>query len=573
MNFKVIIFILFSIFLIAQPSQKLILNIKGNTIVSNKLIYDKLKIEGKKWYQFYKDDIRYIDKNSTNSFQIILKEFYKTQGFFKPTIKISQKDNKLNVIIKENRFLKISNIKMSSDIEFKKLSLFKVGDRFIPTKFVKLKQDIQKSLLSKGYCNYSFDNKAFVDLDTQDVTLEYRIKKNKICKFGKVTISGLETINDKIIRSRLNIKEGEKLNIDNIKDVYIKLQNLGVFDEVLVDYNKREGNIVPINISLKEKKSSLLYKLGIGYDTNLGFRLSAFFNKLNFFSDAKKLSLNIELSRDLYSIESKLFIPTTMFDYTTSLGYRVEKYSDIIDVDIIYSKFNIIRDIYDIKFNIGIGFDYSKHKSINGDIELEALFNNDNLFLLYPYIEFIYDKRDSKLNPKNGYYLSGLFEYALAYNDSARSYNKIELEGRYIKTIQDYTLSSVAKIGFINPIANITPDYKKFFAGGSFSNRAYGYNEIGVTSNNKENLAIGGLSMANLSLEVNKPIVGDLSGAIFSDISMISDKKFDLDGEYITTIGGGIRYNTPIAPIKIDVGVNVNNSDDYGITFQLGQSF
>ncbi len=573
MKFKLLFFLLLSIFLTAQTPKKLTININGNTLIDNKLIYDKLNIKGTKWYEFYKKKEKYIDINSTASFKKELLGFYRTEGFFKPNITISQDNHNFNVRIKENRFLRVSNIKIDSDIDLKDIKFFKVRDRFAPTRFVKLKRDIQKSLLSKGYCNYTFDNKAFVDLDTQQVNLEYKIKKNRVCKFGKVTLNGLKNIKDEIILSRLNIKEGDRLNIENIKDIYINLQNLNVFDEVLVDYSKRKDNIVPIDISLKEKERAFLYKLGLGYDTNLGFRLSAFFNRLNFLSDAKKLSLNIELSRDLYSIESKLFIPTTLFDYTTSLGYRVEKYSDIVDVDIIYSKFNIIRDFYNIKFNMGMGFDYSKYGSIDGDESLDALFSDNNLFLLYPYFDFTYDRRDSKLNPKNGYYISGAFEYAIRYNDDSRSYNKMLLEGRYIKTINDYTLSSVTKVGFINPIANITPDYKKFFAGGSFSNRAYGYNEIGVTSNNRENLAIGGLSMANLSLEVNKPIVGDLSGALFSDISMVSDKKFDLNGEYITTVGAGVRYNTPIAPIKIDMGVNVNNSDDYGITFQLGQSF
>ncbi|SHO80303.1 Outer membrane protein [hydrothermal vent metagenome] len=537
MKFKILIFLLLSIFLFAKTSDKLIISITGNSIISNKLIYNKLNIKGKKWYEFYKDDLKYIDINDTTSFKTMLEGFYRTEGFFNPNIKISQNETKFNVKIKENRFLKVSDINMSSNIDLKDIKFFKIGDRFAPSRFVKLKQDIQKSLLSKGYCNYNFDNKAFVDLDTRKVKLEYKIQKNKVCKFGKVTISGLNTINKNIILSRLNIKEGNRLNIENIKDIYIKLQNLALFDEVLVDYSKREDNIVPINISLKEKEKSFLYKVGMGYDTNLGFRVSAFFNKLNCLSDGKKLSLDIELSRDLYSIESKLFIPTTIFDYSTSLGYRVEKYSDIVDVDIIYSKFNIIRDFYDIKFNTGIGFDYSKHKSVDGNLELESLFNKDNLFLLYPYIEFVYDKRDSKLNPKNGYYLSGLFEYALAYNSDARSYNKIELEARYIKTINQYTLSSVAKVGFINPIANITPDYKKFFAGGSFSNRAYGYNKIGVIENSKSSSDIGGLSMSNLSLEVNKPIIGELSGAIFSDISISSSQ--------------GISPLSLIAPINV----------------------
>jgi len=146
-------------------------------------------------------------------------------------------------------------------------------------------------------------------------------------------------------------------------------------------------------------------------------------------------------------------------------------------------------------------------------------------------------------------------------------------QGRYIKTLGDLTLATVAKVGFINEIKNYTPDSKKFFAGGSFSNRAYGYNDLGVTLSPTSDSNLSGVSTVNLSFEGDYPIVGDLSGAIFSDISMVSDKENDMSGSYVTTVGAGVRYATPMGPLKVDAGFNIHNASDYGIQFRIGQSF
>jgi len=566
---------LLSFWLLAKQKPQFEVHLSGNTLVDSKLIYEAMGIKEKSLLEFYKDDTKYISKAKKKQLKELLFNFYRTQGFFKPDITIKKKNKNLFISIKENRFIKVSKIEVQSDFNLSSIKLFNKNERFNPTKFSKLKMDIQKSLLSHGYCDYHFENKAFVDLDKYSAKLLYEIKKSKKCKFGKVTIDGLKSIDRSVISSHINIKEGSEFNTEDIALIYSSLQQLEAFDTIVVNYSNKEKNIIPIKIDLKEREKTLVYKVGVGYDSNLGPRTSAVLEKFNFLGNAKKLSASLDLSKELYSIETKLSIPSInavgfYVDYATSVGYKVEKYHDDFDIETLYGEMKIQQKIYDFAYHIGLGYEYSNY--LDQSNEAQTLDGN-NLFLLYPYLKFTYDKRDSKLNPKNGYYLSALLEYGLPYNEHARSYTKMMLEARYIQTIQSLTLSSVLKFGSIDELQNVTPENKRFFAGGSFSNRAYGYNELGVINSSSSDSTLGGVSMANLSLEANYPIYKELSGAIFSDLSMISDKEKKFDDEHITTLGAGVRYLTPIGPFKIDAGVNVNDTEQYGVTFQLGQSF
>ena len=120
---------------------------------------------------------------------------------------------------------------------------------------------------------------------------------------------------------------------------------------------------------------------------------------------------------------------------------------------------------------------------------------------------------------------------------------------------------------------NSLPESKYFFAGGSFSNRAYGFRELGVITSPSEFTINGAATWANLSLEADYPIWGDLYGAIFTDNTMLTEDAYDFTGDILTSAGLGVRYMTPIGPFKLDIGMNVADTSQYGVSFQIGQSF
>ena len=174
---------------------------------------------------------------------------------------------------------------------------------------------------------------------------------------------------------------------------------------------------------------------------------------------------------------------------------------------------------------------------------------------------------------KNGYYFSAYIEYGLPYNGDASNYLKTLLEARAIYSIKDITFAVVGKMGAIEDSKNGVPESKLFFAGGSFTNRAYGFNELGVITSSSDYTVDGAFSYANLSFEMDFPLYGSWRGALFSDNTMLSREKHSYDGEIITAVGFGVRYVTPIGPLKVDVAFNADDPSQQGIQFQIGQSF
>jgi translocation and assembly module TamA len=149
----------------------------------------------------------------------------------------------------------------------------------------------------------------------------------------------------------------------------------------------------------------------------------------------------------------------------------------------------------------------------------------------------------------------------------------MRLEGRYIYSVDKLILAAVAKTGVVDQFDREVPESKLFFAGGAYFNRAYGFREIGVILSPTKDSIEGASTMLNLSLEADYPVWGDIYGAIFTDNTMLNDESYDYTGDIITSAGVGVRYMTPIGPFKLDVGFNVKDPSQYGISFQVGQSF
>jgi len=580
MSLRVIFFIILTYLTMLHSSNdlKIVTTIDGNKIISNDKLYKEIGIETKSWFEFYKDDNLTIKTKYIKDIDIVIKNFYASEGFYDTEVSAIKNKSNLAIKIKENKFIKVNDINISTDIMLG-IKFFKKNQRFSVNKFKEIKSNIKKEMLKLGYCTYKLNSKAYVDLDNYSVDLIYNLEKGDMCVFGKISVEGLSNIKSDIVFSRINIYEGENFNIDKIKESYNRLYGLEAFSSIAIDYNQNRDNIVPLDIFFVQKEKTSNYKIGFGYDSNLGPKASFRWWKDNFMRDAQKLSFSVKLAKDIYDIKNTFYHPILFkfydknFDFTNNIGYKIEEYNNFLRAKTLYEKFKFGYSSKYFDFYTGFGLESIGLSLEKDDIVVEEALNDINSFIIYPYFQATYDKRDSKLNPKNGYYLSGLIEYGLPYNDNASSYTKIMAQGRYIKTLGDLTLATVAKVGFINELKNSTPDSKKFFAGGSFSNRAYGYNKLGVTLSPTKDSNLSGVSAVNFSFEGDYPITGELSGAIFSDISMVSDKENDMSGSYMTTVGAGLRYNTPMGPLKVDAGFNIHDASQYGIQFRIGQSF
>jgi translocation and assembly module TamA len=541
-------------------------------------LQDALGVTTPSFFQFWKDDTPLIQDKLLPTLEPSLKSFYNSEGFYDARFTIKETNTTVFVTITENRPVRVRDINISSDYNISSLITLKKDDIFRAETFIAIKSEIIKQLLDDGYCSYDFDTKAYVDLEKYIVDIHYKLKKGGECSFGKLTMKGLKTIDDDVVISRIRTLEGEKFSPKLVQTTSDNLYKLSAFDNVRINVDRKFYNVVPVDIVFEEMEKSYVTEIGIGYDTYVGTRIHGDITKNNFEGNAQKLKLSASWSDREELIILNYFKPVLLhiFDYAIDfggeLGYENLEYEGFRQ-EKTYGQAYLEYEYGRMRLRSGVAEENIKITDVV-ESELKRAVNEGTFNLLYPYGNFVYDARDSKLNPKYGYYLSVYAEMGLTKGDEANGYYKTLLEGRIIHTFSELTLSAVGKLGIVDSESkDALPESKYFFGGGMYSNRAYGFQELGVILSPTEYSINGASTMTNLSLEANHPIKGNLYGAVFSDNTMLAEDGYDFSGEIINSAGVGVRYMTPIGPMKLDIGFNVNDPSQYAIYFQIGQSF
>ena len=543
---------------------------------------DALGVENKSFYQFWKDDNPRIKDKLLPTLESSLKSFYASEGFYDANFSIEETNTTINVSISENEPVRVADINISSDYDISHLISFKQGDIFKAKAFISIKSRIIEELLKEGYCSYDLDTKAYVDLEKKSVDFRYILSKGGICTFGELTTTGLETIDNDVILSRVRALEGVRFSTELVQDTSNNLYGLNAFDSVLINVDRKFYNVIPVDIAFEEMEKSYHYEVGVGYDTYVGPRVHGEITKHNFLGNAQNLKLKAGWSDKEQLLILNYFKPAFLnlfeyyIDFGANIGYSNLEYDGFQEKKS-FTKGYLEHDTGKFRLRAGVAAENIRIDALDNireGEELEQAVNEGTFILFYPYLDFVYDGRDSKLNPKYGYYLAAYGEFGLSKGDDSSAYLKTLFEGRIIHTFSNLTLAAVGKIGVVDEESDKgLPESKYFFSGGSYSNRAYGYRELGVILSPTQDSINGASSMANLSLEADYPIWGDVYGAVFTDNTMLTDTSYNYKGEIISSAGVGIRYMTPIGPLKLDVGFNTADLSIYGISFQIGQSF
>lgn len=235
------------------------------------------------------------------------------------------------------------------------------------------------------------------------------------------------------------------------------------------------------------------------------------------------------------------------------------------------------------------------------------------VWVSYPALASALDLRDDAIHPHRGVFLGNELEVA-GLGGQARDV-KIQPEVRaYLPVTRKITLASRASIGLLfaqnyggtvesNALTGAPPDgvdraawikdiqlmfLRGLFAGGSGSNRGYAPREIGphgavpfynfgqsasqgavsmdenfCRNNTNENdravcdLPLGGFTLWELSVELRVPLAGALSGTVFADAADVSPRKMSFRWRPHFSPGFGVRYDTPVGPIRFDLGFRI----------------
>ncbi|WP_428016428.1 autotransporter assembly complex protein TamA [Arcobacter sp.] len=485
-----------------------------------------------------------------------INEYAQSLGFYRAETSYEIKDDKAVITLKKNEQIKISTIQIEN--EYKDIIGLKTGDFFKASNFTNSKKTIKKYLSQKSFAKAQLDAKAYVDMEDYKVDIIYKVTKNAPQHFGKVTIENDAKVDENYLKEKVEFKEGELYNSLLIDKTYENLYNFGIYKYISVEQNLDTTNdIIPVDIKLLVGDyREITY--GIGYDTDTKARFKAQYKNDNFWGNFKKLTIGTKINEDGYEFYNNINNPYFYFDgvsFDNDISYENMDYTSY-EQEKIEEKISLSKDFFGLSHSVGF---LAQLSNINSLLEE---YQSGNYFLNSLFYEVSLDKRDDVLNPKNGYYLSFYIENGSKTLASEEDYIKTLTQIRYIKTFDKLTSSIKTKIGTLD---KDLPIFKHFFAGGDYSNRGYSYEKLGLLDSDDN--PYGGLSMIDSSLEFEYNVYKDVGIATFFDSTMLSLKPKTFNDDFYNSYGFGLRYYTPIGPLRADIGFPL---DDSGFVFHIG---
>jgi outer membrane protein insertion porin family len=191
---------------------------------------------------------------------------------------------------------------------------------------------------------------------------------------------------------------------------------------------------------------------------------------------------------------------------------------------------------------------------------------------------FIQDRRDDPVNSHRGMYNTLDVGVALPEFASQTDFTRVLFRNTTYHPIgKDVVIARSLQFGYIQQLGGLEPFplAERFYSGGSTSDRAFPDNQAGPRDTTT-GFPIGGKALFFHSTELRFPLIGDnLGGVLFHDIdnvyANINDISFrfrqrDLqDFDYaVESVGFGIRYRTPIGPIRADFSFSPDAPRFYG---------
>jgi outer membrane protein assembly factor BamA len=202
-------------------------------------------------------------------------------------------------------------------------------------------------------------------------------------------------------------------------------------------------------------------------------------------------------------------------------------------------------------------------------------------------LDFLHSTADNLLNARRGYQFAVHAETAGRFLPGSYNYYALSWDARhYLPINESIVVANRVQVGNIDQAgedpANV-PFSKKFFLGGASSIRGWGRFEISPLSGGGNPL--GGNSMFSFSSELRAVIRGNLGGVLFLDAGNVWESGWTVKLDDLRfAVGPGIRYLTPVGPVRFDIGWQLNpipgllvegepQSRPWRMHFSIGQAF
>ncbi|BES71997.1 autotransporter assembly complex family protein [Marinobacter nanhaiticus D15-8W] len=424
---------------------------------------------------------------------------------------------------------------------------------------------IQNRARTLGYFQGEFVEHALrVDPDakTAEVRLVYR--SGPRYAFGEVTFESDGTFEEQLLEGFVEILPGEPYSADKVAELDRNLSNSGYFSSVIIDAppDQAQDLRVPVKVRLRTRDPRSV-AAGVGFSTDVGPRFRGSWTEHWINAMGHSWGAETELSQPRQNLTAYYELPldppmTDAIRFTT--GYQREDIEDIESERLTFGQ--QWRHQMDNEWLRVLGIRWEGERYTIGDEE-----NNSQLLL--PSIGFSKLVADSPLDPSRGYRLqmdvTGAHRSLLSDADIAHVLGV----ARGLITVGDgHRFLGRLQVGAVatNDFDDVPPSLR-FFAGGDQSVRGYGYETL--APEDEDGNTVGGQYMLVGSVEYQYPLTNTWRLAAFYDRGNAIN---DLNDPLATGVGMGIRWVSPVGPLRLDIakGLDEELGGGWRIHFSMG---
>ena len=416
---------------------------------------------------------------------------------------------------------------------------------------------------------------AVADMERAELEVESTIAAGRAFAAGEPVFEGLDRVREEYLRTYLTWQPGEVYDERQLTEFQRELVATDLFSSVIVTAPETppEGETVPVQVRVEEGPRRTV-TAGARFSTDRGPAVRGTFEHRNLFGSNEQVRVEAFAGTDEQRLEARYREPQFLRpqqDFTAGAGVR-----------------HLELDAYDeTAFTVTVGLERTINRlwevGAGGLIELNQTTDDTGRtnYLLFGLPLFAnYDGTKDFLNPTQGWRVRADVTPFMGVSDDDRMplFTRADLVASHYIALDEaanYVLAARGRVGTIlaEDIADV-PAGRRLYSGGGGSVRGYADRSIGPQDSSGD--PTGGLSVVEAGTELRARFWGDLGGTLFVEAGAVGEEPyFDVEEPQVAA-GVGVRYFSPVGPIRLDVGFPLNPRDDddaFQIYLSIGQAY
>ncbi|HLO77052.1 MAG TPA: outer membrane protein assembly factor BamA [Magnetospirillum sp.] len=567
-----------------EPTYVKRINFVGNHKYSDSRLREVLMTKEERWYRFFSSDDTY-DPDRVTYDRELLRRYYLKHGYadFRVVSGVAEltPDRQgffITFTVEEGERYKFgtstinANLKDLKAEDLNPLLVSQQGDWYNADQVEDIVQKLTDAVGTKGYAFVDVKPQVNRDRDNKVINVTYNIQEGPRVYVERIDISGNVRTLDKVIRREFKLVEGDAFNTAKLRRSRQRIKDLNFFEKAEVTNVPSETapDRTVIKVDVQEKSTGEV-SFGVGWSTVAGPLVEVSMRERNLLGRGQDVkataSVGTKQNQALFSFTEPYFL-----DRQLAAGVDVFATTRKLQTESSYdynSMGGALRAGYQVQENLRQDWKYTlKRDQVQNVPTTASMFVKEQegtATLSSIQQTLLWDYRDSKIDPTEGYYFRVNNEVA-GLGGSQRFLRNNVGAGQYFPLDEQVVLGLTGTAGIISGFGDekirIT---ERYFLGGD---TLRGFASAGVSPRDQASGdALGGLWMYSGTAQVKFPLglpeeLG-FGGQVFSDFGAVGNTE-DYSGSPIdqassirVSVGAGLTWKSPMGPVAVDLGVPV----------------